>query len=122
MPGKYFTGRRNFSRSRRGMRPVIDSNKNIVSEFTALVSGTKLNNTIAKAQDSATLAVTEDVERGCSIKAIWIEFWISATAEVAVGTTNGVDCYLWKNPGSNLTSPTPGTTGSSNEKKFIIKE
>ncbi len=117
MPGRFY-GRR---RTRNFARPVIDSNKNIVSAFTALADGTKLNVTIAEAQDSATLAVSKDVERGCVIKAIWIEFWISATAVVAPAVTNGIDCYLWKNPGSNLTSPTPGTEGTSNEKRFIFR-
>ncbi len=112
--------RRRF-RPRRRIGQVIDSNKNIVSAFTALASGVKANVTIAEAQDSATLAVSEDVERGCVIKAVWVEFWISATAEVAVGTTNGIDCYFWKNTGSNLTSPIPGTEGTSNEKRFIFK-
>ncbi len=118
-----FRQRGSFGRRFRGRpRPVIDSNKNIVSELTAVADGVKNNNTIAEAQDSAALAVTQDVERGCSIRAIWIEFWISATEEIAVGVTNAVDLYFWKNPGSNLTSPTPGTTGSSNEKKFILKQ
>ncbi len=111
-----------FGRGRnRGFRPVIDSNKNVVSSFTALPSGTKTSVSIADAQDSATLAVTQDVERGCSIRAIWVEFWITATATAVDGVTNGVDLYLFKNPGQNLTSPIPGTVGSSNEKKHIFK-
>ncbi len=116
--------RRNFNRGfrrRSNLGNIVDSNKNIVSAFTAATAGTKTAILIAEAQDSPTLAVTQDVERGCSIKAIWIEFWVSATAEAAVGITHGIDMYLFKNPGSNLTSPIPGTEGSSNEKRFIFK-
>ncbi len=120
MSFRRFGGRRSFGRKGR-MRPVIDSNKNIVSAFTALAAGVKNNVTIAEAQDSATLAVTQDVERGCAIRAVWVEFWITSTALVSEGVTTGVDLYFWKNSGSNLTSPIPGTEGSSNEKKYIFK-
>ncbi len=114
-----FGRRRSRPRQRLGM--IINSNKNVVNSFTGLTSGTKTSVSIADAQDSATLAVTQDVERGCSIKAIWIEFWITASELFADAITNGVDLYLFKNPGQNLTSPIPGTIGSSNEKKFIFK-
>ncbi len=112
--------RRRFNR-RSNLGAIINSNKNVVSSFTALASGTKTSVSIADAQDSATLAVTQDVERGCAIKAIWVEFWIHATATAADAVTNGIDLYLFKNPGQNLTSPIPGTIGSSNEKKFVFR-
>ncbi len=112
--------RGNF-RSRSNLGQVINSNKNVVSNFTAGAAGAKTAILIAEAQDSATLAVTQDVERGSVIKAIWVEFWATASEVIADAITSGVDMYLFKNPGSNLTSPIPGTIGSSNEKKFIFK-
>ncbi len=95
--------------------------KNVINNFTALPAGVG-NLLMAVAQDTATLAVAQDVERGCNIKAIWLEIWIYDSAESAVGVTSGIDFYIWKNPGSNLTPPIPGTTGTSNEKKFVFKE
>ncbi len=115
-----FMRRRRFQRS--SNKQVIDSNKNMISLATALPSGVKTALLIAESQDSATLAVPADVERGCVIKAIWIEIWVTATEEIATGITNLVEFYLFKNPGSNLTSPIPGTEGSSNEKSFIFKK
>ncbi len=115
--------RRGFSSGSRrsSLGLVINSNKNVVSNFTSATAGTKTSIPITDTQDSAVLSVVEDVERGCVIKAIWVEFWVSATTEAAVGVTHGIDMYLFKNPGQNLTSPIPGTVGSSNEKKFIFK-
>ncbi len=101
------------------LRPV-NSMKNVVNAFTAQPVGTG-SLLIARAVDSATNAVTQDVERGCNIKAIWLEIWIYDSAEAAVGVTSGIDFYIWKDPGANLTPPIPGTEGSSNEKKFIFK-
>ncbi len=94
--------------------------KNVVNTFAALPAGTG-NVLVANAVDSATLASSVAVERGCSIKAIWLEIWIYDSALVSVGTTSGIDFYIWKNPGANLTPPIPGTEGTSNEKKFIFK-
>ncbi len=100
---------------------IVDSNKNIVSSFQGIGAATKTDIIIARAVDSATNAVTEDVERGCKLKAIWIEFWVYATQDIAEGVTTGIEMYVIKNPGANLTTPSPGTEGSSNEKKFIFK-
>ncbi len=108
--------RRNF-----GIRPVIDSNKNVVSIFAASAVASVNITDIADTQDSATLAVADDVERGCSIRAIWLELWYRATATSVDGVTTGFDMYLFKNPGNNLTPPLAGTLGTSNEKKFAFK-
>ncbi len=115
--------RRRASYGRRGgstLGRIIDSNTNHLSLLDASPDGTTSVRTIANTVDSATLAVQADVERGCIIKAVWIEFWAQATAVVTTGTTNQFEAYLFKNPGSNLTPPTPGTQGTSNEKKFIM--
>ncbi len=110
--------RRASSRRGFGLRPV-NSNKNIVHQIdnpgTAL--GSKL---VAITVDNAALASTAQVERGCSIKAIWISLDFCGLA--ATGVQQNTRVYLIKNPGANLTLPIPGTEGSSNEKKFIFKQ
>ncbi len=106
---------------RRGLGGIVNSRKNVVSAFTALTADTNGTLAIATAQDNPTLAVTSDVQFGCKIKAIWVEFWTYATQDVGEGVTTGLDVYIIKNPGSNLTNPTPGTVGSSNEKKFVFR-
>ncbi len=115
--------RRRFNRgNRRNLGTIVDSNKNVVDVLVASADGTTTITDIADTQDSATLSVADDVERGCLIKAIWIEMWIRPTAEVIVGITEALVMYVIKNPGSNLTPPNPATVGTSNEKKFIFKE
>ncbi len=109
--------------SRRGgfPRPKVSSEKNQISQFTAFASGAKQGITIAQAVNAADNLIVTDVTRDCHIYKIWVEFWVSASAETAVGVTTGFDAYMFKNPGANLTSPVPGTVGSSNEKKFVFK-
>ncbi len=119
MPGRFYGRRSNRSR---GLGQVIKSNKNIVSNFTAGAAGATVTIDIAKSVDSAALANVTEVNRGSKIFRIWLEFWVWASETDVVGITNGIDMYIWKNPGNNLTPPTPGTEGSSNEKKFIFKK
>ncbi len=111
--------RRSF---RRNLGSIVNSTKNVVSAFTGISTGAQTDLLIARAVDSAALATTTDVERGCLIKAIWLELWAYNSVEAAVGVTHGIDAYIIKNPGDNLTPPIPSTTGSSNEKKYIFKE
>ncbi len=116
-----FRRRGSYGRSRMG--PVSVTNKNNPSLLTAGVAGTQQNITLARAVDSATNAVTVDVQRGCVIKAIWLEFWANGTASTPPidSVSSIIDVYMMKNPGANLTPPVPSTQGSSNEKKFIFK-
>ncbi len=80
---------------------------------------TLLQTDIAVAQDSASVAVPQDVERGCTINNIW--YSVDFCGLAASGLNNDITAYIWKNPGNNLTAPGPGTYGTSNEKKFIFK-
>ncbi len=108
---------------RRGNRlgSQINSNKNIVQNVTGGTDGGLVTVDLVDTQDSATLAVPDDVQRGCKIYKVWFEFWYAASAEVAVGVTNVMTAYIIKNPGTNLTVPDATTYGVSNEKKFVFK-
>ncbi len=112
-------GRQRGSSFRRslGLRPV-DSIKNV--RYLEASTGTSVLNTVlANAVDTPVTAVTNDVKRGCTIKAIWLSFDVCGLAATGVLQTHSL--YLMKNPGANLTPPAPRTEGSSNEKKFIFK-
>ncbi len=108
--------RRAFSR---GARPVINSIKNVV----LFASGTTAANLVvnfAKAVTNPSPTVTTDVSHGCLIKAAYIT--INGCGLGGTGVLNNMDVYLFKNPGANLTPPLPTSVGSSNEKKFVIRQ
>ncbi len=111
-----FSGRR---RPRLGT--IIDSNKNSISRLDGIVAATKTDLDIVTSVDAAANASAAQVTRGSKVFRIWMEFWVEATENITLGVTNSFDGYLIKNPGDNLTTPTPGTQGTSNEKKFIFK-
>ncbi len=111
-------GRRRASYGRQRIQPVINSIKNVHNEGFGITS-TQTNKNLVKAVDNPVTTVTNDVQRGCVIKAIWISFDVCGIG--GTGVLNIADAYLIKNPGANLTLPNPISQGSSNEKKFIFK-
>ncbi len=93
--------------------------KNVVD--TTLSSGTTLQAVdLAIAKDAPVTANNNEVKRGSVIKAIWCSFDVCGLAATGVMQRTGL--YLIKNPGANLTIPGVFTVGTSNEKKFVIKQ
>ncbi len=92
--------------------------KNIVDD-TGAVSTTTQSLLIAKAKDNPLTSVDNDVRKGCVIKAIWLSFDVCGLA--GAGAIQKTNCYLFKNPGANLTLPGAFVVGSSNEKKFAFR-
>ncbi len=80
---------------------------------------TQVDLVLANAVDSAGIAASADVERGCTINNVWISLDFCGLA--ATGVLQSTTVYLFKNPGTNLTPPIPRTEGTSNEKKFVFK-
>ncbi len=112
MPGRYSTRRRRF-------RPMVNTIKNSAT-LSGSTGTTIVASTIAIARASPDNTVSTDVENGCRITAIWISVDVCGLDATDVLQTTGF--YLMKNPGNNLTPPTPFGVGLSNEKRFVIKE
>ncbi len=114
MPGRSYGRRR-----RMYPRPIINSIKNSV-DLTAS-TGTAVGNVlIAKAVNTPLSTNPSDVSQGSIIKALWLAFDVCGLA--ATGVLQMTQLFLIKNPGDNLTLPSPQAIGSSNEKKFIFRE
>jgi len=104
---------------RRGMLPVVNSIKNVTVNVLGVTS-TIQNFLIAKAVTSPAPTNKSDVSHGCVIKNIWVTLDLCGLG--GTGVLNNLDAYLIKNPGDNLTLPTANAVGSSNEKKYVIKQ
>ncbi len=110
--------RRAFSR-RRGMSPVIETIKNTVSAEAS--TGITLGSVeLAIAKDAPVTTASNEVRRASRIKALWLEIDTCGLAGTGVLQRTGI--YLLKNPGANLTAPGVFVVGSSNEKKYIIRQ
>ncbi len=117
MPGRNY--RRGFGRRRGAMSlNVINSIKNQVVAAVG-TTGTKQKLIIAKAVNTPLSTNNNDVSNGCIIKAIWLS--LDGCGLGGTGVLNNQNFYIMKNPGDNLTEPSPISWGTSNEKKFIFK-
>ncbi len=105
-------------RRSRGMRPVINSIKNMMNGTAGITSATSTT-LIAKAVNAPVNTVATDVSQGCLIKAIHVTFDLCGLG--GTGVLNNMSTYLLKNPGDNLTPPNPFSVGTSNEKKYVIR-
>ncbi len=101
------------------MAPIITSIKNVV-DATSATGTTQLTSLIAKAVNTPLSTVKNDVSNGCLIKAIWCSFDVCGLA--ATGVLQRTAIFLIKNPGDNLTPPGAFVVGTSNEKKFVIRQ
>ncbi len=114
-------------RQRNRLRP-IDSVKHIVETSGILAASTNtVLMDIIKGADTYTLAQVEEVPTGARVNSFFFSaFFIAEGGEVA-NEVPLVDWYLIKNSGNTFgtvftatTHPTPGTTGTHVNKRFII--
>ncbi len=101
------------------MRPTVNTEKHEVS-FIASLTGTNTVQTVAKAVTAPSNTIDSDCHRGGHIKAIWVSLDMCGLA--ASGINRRAACYLIKNVGANLTAPGVFAVGTSNEKRFVIKQ
>ena len=112
MPGRYSTRRRS------GMS-MVNSIKNVHGTVFGITSSNSSND-IAKAVNTPSSTVETDVSNGCKIFRMFVSLDVCGLA--GTGVLNVADMYIMKNPGDNLTPPLPSSVGTSNEKKFVIKQ
>ncbi len=109
--GRRFTRRRIF--------PTINTEKHVLKDTIATTT-TNTVKIIAKAVTAPSNTIDSDCHRGGHIKAIYLVIDMCGLA--ASGVLQSHACYLMKNPGANLTPPGVFAVGTSNEKKFVIKQ
>ncbi len=110
--------RRAFSRKLRLV--TINSEKHVVDRSASPTTTTNTVIIIAKAVTAPSNTIDDDCRRGGTIKAIWLSLDFCGLA--ATGVLQDTSVYLMKNPGANLTPPGVFAVGTSNEKKFVIKQ
>ncbi len=105
-------------RSRNNLRP-INRIKHVFDIQNALTAGATNTEVLADATDTPTLAVTNSVETGCTINAIYLVVEAVKTAGVVLPNFY---IYVAKNPGNNLVLPVPNVVGANDNKKYVIHQ
>ncbi len=107
------------SRSRNmSIRPV-NRIKHVFDFQGATTAGTVDLRTIINTVDAPVLGSSNQVETGSLVNAIYLKVEVVATSSAALS-----NCYMMiaKNPGGNLTLPSPNIVGTSDNKKYIIHQ
>ncbi len=89
-------------------------------ELGIALTSTNVVTLLAKAVTAPSNTVETDCHRGGTIKAIWLSLDMCGLGATGALVNGGM--YLIKNPGDNLTEPGIFAVGTSNEKKFVIKQ
>ncbi len=109
--------RRGYQSRGLNLRPV-DSQKNVRNTLGGL-SSTASFPVLANAVTNPDPTNNNDVSHGCTINTLWVSFDVCGIG--GTGVLNTADIYIAKNPGANLTLPSPLLQSASDNKKFIFK-
>ncbi len=97
------------------IKHVIDSSQTTAGAATSFF-------TIAVAVDAPVLANTTEVETGAKVNGFYIRFETASNEAIDLGAIPNSYFYVWKNPGGNLTRPTPNAVGANDNKRFVIHQ
>ncbi len=86
------------SREMSQLRPIIHSKKHIFQISQATVAQAAVVNTVILAAQEAVSTTPEAVEVGATVKACYLEFWVSQDSASVVGSYT---IALYKDPGGN---------------------
>ncbi len=100
------------------MRP-INRIKHVVDRQGAIVAGTSSILDFADTVDAPTLANTEQVETGSSVKGLFLRVEVYATS---AGALANAYFMLYKNVGGNTTPPNPNAVGGNDNKRFVLHQ
>ncbi len=107
----------------RGMalRPV-NRIKHVVDFSGTLAKGVQFNLPIVQATDTPTLADTDGVETGAKVNGVYIHLEVASNDPFDAGVIPNFFFELVKNPGGNITLPSPAAVGGNDNKRFVIHQ
>ncbi len=108
------------------LRPVV-STKNVIETSGILAAGVNtVALTLIDTADSASLAVSNSVERGSKVNGIFLSIFFYTEGGEVANEVPLVDWYILKNNGDSLAGfgvndlPIPGSSGISDNKRYIF--
>ncbi len=103
------------------MRPV-QRIKHVVDFPATLAAATNLAIPVVAAKDAPVLANTTEVVTGSTVNGIYIRVEVASNETEDVGAIPQVYLMVSKNPGGNLTMPSPNVVGSNDNKRFVFHQ
>ncbi len=107
-----------FRKSTMALHPINRIKHVVDSQFGATAGSTTTLNLIV-AVDAPVIANTAEVITGSKVNGLYLHVEVVGTSSVAL---SNVYMMVNKNPGNNLSMPTPNTVGVDDNKKFVIHQ
>ncbi len=105
--------------NRNRLRP-INSIKHIVDKQQAFALGVQTTNDLIKAVDTPDNANTSEVITGSTVNSVYLKVEVVNTG--TTGVFANAYFIIFKNPGANLTIPSPALVGPTDTKKHVIHQ
>ncbi len=103
------------------LRP-IHRIKHVVDSSATLAAAASLNVFLVTTKDAPVLANTTEVETGAKVNGIYLKVEVASNEAQDVGAIPNVYMIITKNPGGNITIPTPNAVGADDNKRFVIHQ
>ncbi len=100
------------------LRPIARI-KHVIDTQVGITLGTTHTASLIQAVDSPSLANTNEVETGSTVNGIYLKVECYATTS---GALSNVYLAIAKNPGGNLTLPSPAAVGGNDNKRYVIHQ
>ncbi len=103
------------------LRPV-HSIKHVVDSSATVPINTNTPVTLVKAVDNPIFGNTEEVATASIVKAIYLRVEVASNQVMSAGAIPNVYIAILKDPGADLTLPSPNAIGVYDLRKFIIHQ
>ncbi len=100
------------------LRP-INRIKHVIDHQYSVAAGAQTNKDLILASDTPDLATNTEVQTGSTVNGIYLKVECYATSS---GALSNAYMIIFKNPGGNLTEPTPNAVGVSDNKRYVIHQ
>ncbi len=108
-------------RSRMALRP-INRIKHVIDASATVAAAATSAFVLASATDTPALGSNPAVETGAKINGFYLRVEIASNEAIDLGAIPNVYMMISKNPGGNVTMPSPNSVGVSDNKRFVIHQ
>ncbi len=100
----------------------VNSIKKVIDSSGSLTAGSNSDTVLVNTDTSAWAdGADADVPIGCTVSSLFLSIFIFLDQTVITDTPL-LEWYICKNPGNNLTMPSPGATGGNDNRRWILHE
>ncbi len=100
------------------LRPV-NRIKHVVDAQGGTILAVEQDVVLILTTDTPDLATTNEVETGSTVNGVYLKVEVNATTSAALAN---IYLIVWKDPGNNLTAPSPNAVGADDNKRYVIHQ